>query len=319
MSWIDIVFLIFIIYFIITNKGFIDTFFEVISLLAALIISFKTYSFFGKLLINLFDLPRGIAHASGFFIAWFVIEFIFYLVYNLFLFQKLMFLRKNTINLYLGFIAAIIQGFIIYLFIISLIFSLPVKPELKKDILESRTGHYLVTLSSQLDQQINQVFNEAILETVNFLTIKPNSEEVVDLHFTLNDNQMSQDSQSEIIMLNLVNQERTKQGLNTLTEDDKLRNAARSYAKEMFRFGFFSHISKVDNSSPGDRASRDNITYTFLGENLAYAPDVYIAHQGLMNSPGHRANILSTDFNRVGIGIIDGGIYGRIFVQEFSN
>jgi uncharacterized protein YkwD len=38
-----------------------------------------------------------------------------------------------------------------------------------------------------------------------------------------------------------------------------------------------------------------------------------------MNSPGHRANILGADYGKVGIGIIDGGVYGRMFVQEFSN
>jgi uncharacterized protein YkwD len=38
-----------------------------------------------------------------------------------------------------------------------------------------------------------------------------------------------------------------------------------------------------------------------------------------MNSPGHRANILSANFGRIGIGVIDGGIYGEIFCQEFKD
>jgi len=41
--------------------------------------------------------------------------------------------------------------------------------------------------------------------------------------------------------------------------------------------------------------------------------------QGLMNSPGHRANILNPNFHKIGIGVIDGGIYGKMYTQEFTN
>jgi uncharacterized protein YkwD len=61
------------------------------------------------------------------------------------------------------------------------------------------------------------------------------------------------------------------------------------------------------------------INYSAAGENLALAPTTEFAHDGLMNSPGHRANILNGQFRRVGIGVMDGGIYGKMFVQEFTN
>jgi hypothetical protein len=44
-----------------------------------------------------------------------------------------------------------------------------------------------------------------------------------------------------------------------------------------------------------------------------------MAHTGLMNSPGHRANIMRTAFRNVGIGMMDAGAYGLIVTQEFSN
>lgn len=50
-----------------------------------------------------------------------------------------------------------------------------------------------------------------------------------------------------------------------------------------------------------------------------FPPTVIVAHNGLMNSEGHRANILSPEFSRVGIGVIDNGIYGKIFVQIFTD
>jgi len=43
------------------------------------------------------------------------------------------------------------------------------------------------------------------------------------------------------------------------------------------------------------------------------------AHNGLMNSEGHRANILEPEFRKIGIGVIDNGVYGKMFVQVFTD
>jgi uncharacterized protein YkwD len=202
---------------------------------------------------------------------------------------------------------------------VSLIFVFPVRGQFKKDILDSRTGPIFVSFSGLLEKQLKNVFGGAVSETINFLTIKPSSNESVDLGFKLSENEVKFDEASEIAMFNLVNQERRKVGANPLIFDRSLRDLSRDYAMEMFENGFFSHVSTVDGSTPADRADRHNIQYQIIGENLAFAPDVYLAHQGLMNSEGHRKNILSTDYSRVGIGVVDGGVYGRIFVQEFAD
>jgi uncharacterized protein YkwD len=55
------------------------------------------------------------------------------------------------------------------------------------------------------------------------------------------------------------------------------------------------------------------------GENLALAQTLHIAHNGLMHSPGHRANILNPVYKRVGIGIVEGGMHGLMISQEFKN
>ncbi len=68
-----------------------------------------------------------------------------------------------------------------------------------------------------------------------------------------------------------------------------------------------------------DRMREANVRFVDAGENLALAPTVQVAHRGLMNSPGHRANILYPQFGRVGIGIMDGGIRGLMISQEFRN
>jgi uncharacterized protein YkwD len=64
---------------------------------------------------------------------------------------------------------------------------------------------------------------------------------------------------------------------------------------------------------------KGKIIFLTAGENIALAQTLAVAHTGLMNSPGHRANILNPAYGRLGIGILDGGIYGLMITQNFRN
>lgn len=318
-NWIDLMFLILVVFFIYFQKGFITTFLESVAFIFSLIISYNFYSFFGQLLILNFSLSQGVSNALGFFIAWFISEIIFSVFLLQILTKFLLRFQKNSLNLYLGFIAAIIQAATIFLFFIGFIFAFPVNSQIKEAILVSRTGPVFMNISGKLEKQFKNVFGQAVTETLNFLTIKPGSNETVSLGFKATDKLVSVDQESESVMYMKINEERIKKGIKPLNLDNKLTILARSYAGQMMENGFFSHISEIDGSTPADRAVKAGISFSVIGENLAYAPDVYVAHQGLMNSEGHRKNILSTDYLKVGIGVVDAGIYGRMFVQEFTN
>jgi uncharacterized protein YkwD len=71
--------------------------------------------------------------------------------------------------------------------------------------------------------------------------------------------------------------------------------------------------------TPFERMREGGVQFSAAGENLALAPTVQIAHDGLMNSPGHRANILNPRYRRVGIGVADGGMHGKMFTQNFAD
>lgn len=73
-----------------------------------------------------------------------------------------------------------------------------------------------------------------------------------------------------------------------------------------------------NNRTAADRLRQDNVFFTIAGENLAFAYSVEQAHDGLMESPGHRANILAGMYSRVGIGIIDAGLFGLMITQTFT-
>jgi len=153
-------------------------------------------------------------------------------------------------------------------------------------------------------------------ETLNFLTVKPEGNETVSLHFSTKNGTV--DEQAEKAMVAMVNSERKKAGLLPVTADIGLTEVGRAHSQDMFARGYFSHYTP-EGESPFDRMDKAAIVYTYAGENLALAPSTDLAMQGLMNSPGHRANILNPHFNKIGVGVIDGGIYGMMFSQEFTD
>jgi uncharacterized protein YkwD len=144
------------------------------------------------------------------------------------------------------------------------------------------------------------------------------NEEGRDLPFRVPASELVPDPEAESQMLELVNEERAKAGLPALELDPSLVPIGRAHATEMFDLGYFAHESPTAGT-PFDRLEAAGIEYHAAGENLAYAPDVLTAHRGLMNSPGHRANILSPDFGRVGIAIMRSQYHGLMVVQMFRD
>lgn len=101
----------------------------------------------------------------------------------------------------------------------------------------------------------------------------------------------------------LVNAERKQHGLNTLTYSDNLAQTARKHSEDMVKNNYFDHTD-LQGNSPFDRLRKDGITFDTAGENLAYGQKSSIfAHEGLMNSLGHRKNILNNDFTTLGVGV----------------
>lgn len=118
-------------------------------------------------------------------------------------------------------------------------------------------------------------------------------------------------------MVDLVNAERSRAGLPALQVDPVLVGLARLKSEDMVAKGYFGHISPT-YGSPFAMMDQAGVRYRYAGENLAGAPTVDVAHRALMNSPGHRANILNPHFTHVGIGIARGGPYGYMYTQMFT-
>ena len=319
LNWVDLFFTFLLIYFIVTSSGFIKTSTEILGFFLSLLVSYLFYQNVSSFYINNFHILPGFSSVLAFFTVWFIFEFVYFLI-SFFLLKKFLNKFENlTLDKVLGFIMGAVQAMVVFTFFISLVFALPVIGSVKKSVLDSKTGPYFISFSRSFESGLKDVFGEAAQETLNFLTVKPDSTSTVNLDFKAKCEGLIVDPNSENLLTSLVNSERVKVGLTSLNVKNDLQVVAREYSKQMLENSFFSHVSLVDGTDAGDRVDAKNISYRVLGENLAFAPDSYIAHQGLMNSEGHRKNILSPDFRNIGIGVVDAVIYGKMFVQLFSD
>jgi uncharacterized protein YkwD len=205
---------------------------------------------------------------------------------------------------------------IIAAIVAALFLAVPFSDGLSERNSNSGLANRLGVYAERLEGQLRPVFGEAIGRTLNLLTIRPDSNERVNLPFKVENSRPRPDLEQR--MLGLVNQDRQAQGLQPLAPDPELTEVARRHSADMFARGYFAHETP-DGLTPFDRMRAADVRFLIAGENLALAPTVSVAHTGLMNSPGHRANILRPQFGRVGIGIMDGGVRGLMVSQEFRN
>jgi stress response protein SCP2 len=115
-----------------------------------------------------------------------------------------------------------------------------------------------------------------------------------------------------------TNAERARFGLAALTPEPRLAAAAQAHGQDMVARRFFSHDSP-DGRSVADRVLAVGYAYRVVAENIAAGQQTAAeVVDGWMNSPGHRANILSRDVAQIGVGFAVGGEYGTMWVQVFG-
>ncbi|HSW96294.1 MAG TPA: CvpA family protein [Candidatus Saccharimonadales bacterium] len=323
LNWIDLLCIGVMIYYITEGiiAGFISAVFDFIKFITSFIVGLKFYILAGNVLLHFFTISQGFAYAIGFFLTSFIVELVLhFLLRRVFIYiaEKLLYQKPlyQQINRILGTLPGIFSALVLLTFLLTVIVTLPVSPFLKKSVSQSKIGNSLIAQSQVFEKDIGGVFGGAAKDTLNFLTVEPKSNESVSLNFRTNN--YSIDISAENQMLQLMNKEREKAGRKPLVMNTLLQKVARAHAGDMLERGYFSHYTP-EGLSPFDRMNQAGVVYTYGGENLAFSPNVQLAMQGLMNSPGHRENILSPNYHKVGVGVLDAKIYGEMFVQEFSD
>lgn len=318
MNWVDLVILTVIVVFALEGigRGFFVQLAEIIGFLVSLIVALTFYPWAAQLAVKYFSLPKIAASPLGFLSIWLIAQTLYSGIFS-YIIRKIPFkIWEKPLDKYLGFIPAAVNALLFSAFILLFVVALPIRPDIKKDIFNSKVGSVLIDQAGILEKPISSIFGPFARQSLTFLTVTPQEKGLVDLQFT--QKEYTVDATSEKQMFEQVNQERTKFGVKPLAWNESFAQIGRNHSKDMFEGGYFSHYSK-EGKDVGNRLDESGIVYTYAGENLALAPDVTRAHTGLMDSPGHRRNILDPAFGQIGIGAIDGGIYGKMFTQIFTN
>lgn len=116
-------------------------------------------------------------------------------------------------------------------------------------------------------------------------------------------------------LIELVNDERGREGVLPVGEDSVLNGVAQKYAEEMLRNRLVAHVS-AESGDLADRARAVGIDFVKISENVAVNENVDVIHADLMRSPSHRRNILDGQVDRIGVGVAIDPEGGHVYVVE---
>ncbi len=319
-NWIDIAVTLYLLFHFIlgAKRGFRSIFINMASFALALFASFFGYKFLADFLAANFNLDKSYANFIGFFASLFIAKTIILLFLNI-VFPKSLFKFSAALDKLIGGLVSLVFNLAVVFLIFSIIISLSLPYFIEKPITSSIIGELVCDDVAGINSSFKSIFGgvlETTVQKLDFLTIETENDKKIDLGYTVAS--PGYDEKMEEEMLILVNKGRASLGLEKLVVDEKMREAARKHGQDMFENGYFSHID-LNGGKVSDRMKEEGAKFSMAGENLALSEDVLSAYKGLMESPGHKRNILFPFFHRIGIGAIDGKERGIIFVQNFAD
>ncbi len=297
------------------HSGFLATVLALVTWLLGLVLAVAAHATAAAVLVALTGMAPPVARAISFVVILFVAEAAFALLARAALEPLLLHVRADRTTRLVDRAAGVVPGVGLALAFAAAAIAvlLSVVPETREPIDRSRIGSALAAEVGALKPRLTQLLGSERESFEVLLVTRLSADERQSLDLP-DDLRLSSDPDAERQMFELVNQERTSSGLKPVELDPRLVPVARAHAEEMFRLKYFGHVSPV-TGTPFDRLARAGIRYQRSGENLAYAQSVAVAHRGLMESPGHRENILRPEFTHLGVGVVNAGLYGRMFVQ----
>ena len=318
MNWIDLLLaaIILLSIFLGWRRGFLLEFIDLAGWLASLWLAFRFYLLASPWLSRMTAWSETWTRPLGFLLVFFLSLAVLRLVTGRPIAALPAQAHRHPVNKVLGVLPGLANGLIHAIIVAALTMAVPLPAPVQVQARDSELNHRFTGYAAVIESKLRPVFDDAISETMNMRTIRPQSAETVKLPFAVKQSRPREELEAQ--MLVLVNKERAEAGLKPLVMDEDLIKVARKHSADMLARGYFSHYSP-EGKSAFDRLRADKISFLLAGENLAFAPTLRIAHGGLMNSPGHRANILRPQFRKVGIGIMDAGPRGIMVTQQFSN
>jgi uncharacterized protein YkwD/uncharacterized membrane protein required for colicin V production len=320
IAWVDVVFIGIFLYFAFRGwtQGIIYLSASFLAFALSLFLALRYAGAVSAFLNDTFGISSKWAVFIGFFLVAFAAEALISEFLSRVLQKAPARLVQGSVSKVIGLVVSIASGvFLVGLFLFFLLL-VPVRGTIKDDIRSSFIAPKILSFIEFYTGPLPNILKESAKELTKFMTVKPNSRESIELDVRVGEEDVATDYESEDQMAELVNMERQRAGAQILRVNQSMTDVARLYGKRMLLERFFSHYD-VQGLDVSHRLEEAGVRFFIAGENLAYAPDLSTAYEGLMNSDGHRKNILDERFRRIGIGVIDAGVWGKMFVQVFAD
>lgn len=325
MNLVDLLILVIIAYFAFQgfNQGIISIAIELAGYILSYIVALR-YGSLGTSLVGKYlpqGLPASYEATIGIALIWTLSMFVYYLLAPFIIQFIPPFITHSTVNRVGGVLGSMLKGLIFISIVLFVMALLPLPAQIRTPISQSVIASRIIDETNAFEQKFGGNVTAYISDTIKQITLIPSNlssqpaEKLIELGYTVSNT--SVDTSDEMTMFNYVNTQREAHHLKPLKLNQTLTTVAQNYGKYMFANGFFGHITP-SGQSPYDRITKTGINFTYVGENIAKAPDVASADTGFINSPEHKANILDVNYTQIGVGVIDGGEYGKMFVQDFT-
>ncbi|MFC1646836.1 CvpA family protein [Patescibacteria group bacterium] len=319
-NWIDWIIVVFCIFYLVEGwrLGFIHLIGSLSAYAVSVWVSYQTGDSIAHYLVFNLGVTKPWSDIIGFLLPLVIVQIIFV---RLIIELTGNFMQKFISSVWdniLGTIAGLVNALVVISIFCSLLLMLPVRAGVKQDVNASIFAPTFIKLLEKYGGKTTSSLETVATKATKFITVKPNSNEIVYLKVNLNRWDLFEDKKSEDELLRMINSDRLITGQAALKVDDVLTQIARNYSRDMFEKKYFSHTD-LDGNTLATRLKKAVFTYNQAAENIVYSPDVPMAHRGLMESASHRSNILNPEFRRVGIGVINGSTYGLMITQVFAD
>lgn len=313
VTWLDALLLIVLLFYTIEGleEGIINALCHCISFLGAFLVGLLLCDVVG----SLFPTAYIFASAVSFFLIG-IVSFFFFVTACGYGIKQIV--KKNDtshpllISTILGVFPGFVSGCLLLLFLLILAVTLPISPVVKRLVTNSYIGSIFLIQA----QQIEQVIHGQPQDTLLFSTLTPGDVVVKQLGFTIKNTTTDEAARRSIFAG--IAAARSAAGLPSLVLDPLLSQVAQERAVTMLQNGYLSYVTK-EGFSLSDRMAERNMVSTTIGEAVAFSPNIMLAMSGFMGDQKEKNIILSGSFHRVGIGVADGGMYGKIFVLDFAD
>lgn len=303
------------------TRGFVKELLDLIGFVLGLAVAFRLSAPLGDFLSDRFDVtPEWARIGAG--VALFILVGAALATAARSLSRVMRLPGMNLANRLAGSAFALIWGIALIIVVASVLRALPMPAAVDERLDESTVVAVLASPESPTQQLFQDVVGDDVLDTL--LALGPL---IGDRNVLLEENetvaippatpdQLTEDPGAADELFRFVNDARTEAGAAPLAWSDSLADVAMGHAMDMYLNGFVSHVSPT-TGTVGDRVRAARIPLAVVGENLALAATPRAVHSGFMESDGHRANILRSSFDRVGIAAVDGPL-GLMVVQVFG-